>query len=216
MSRPPGRCGIDQGVGPASRRQHQRAAAGRKGLGRLPVKGHDPDLVAFYFDCNDSSLAAIDEAEPETFMDSGWKIQRGLAVDGVDRQVSPWDRLPGAIAVPSGAEPPVLDQQYLVAIDAGRLILLDHQRPRPRRPGPGRHRAARDRTGTCRREPMEWRRFRLAPGRQRRRAAVNGSVAGTPSMPCQLSTVGTGSLLPKRDFQPVAAPEAPARVRRRT
>ena len=62
---------IDEDVGPAAGRQHQRAVAGRERLGRLAVEGHDPDVETLHFDRNDRALAAIDEAEPEPFVGPG-------------------------------------------------------------------------------------------------------------------------------------------------
>ena len=55
---------VDEGVGPASRRQHDRAVPRRERLGGLAIQGHDPHLVPVHFDRNDSPLAAIDEPEP--------------------------------------------------------------------------------------------------------------------------------------------------------
>ena len=67
-----GRCrDIDKGIDPAARRQHQRAVAGREWLGRLAVDGHDPDLDALQFHCNNSALAAADEAKSDPFVGSG-------------------------------------------------------------------------------------------------------------------------------------------------
>ena len=62
---------IDEGIDPAAGRQHQRAVAGLERLGGLAVDGHDPDLEPLQFDCNNSALAAIDEAEPDPFIGSG-------------------------------------------------------------------------------------------------------------------------------------------------
>ena len=67
---------IDEDVGPAARRQQQRAVAGDKGLGRLAVDGHDPDLKALQFDRNNSPLAAIDEAEPQPLVEAEGEVRR--------------------------------------------------------------------------------------------------------------------------------------------
>ena len=61
------RC-VDEGVGAGSRRQHQRAVAGRERLGRLAVERHDPDIVVLDFDSNNIALAAIDEAKSQPFI----------------------------------------------------------------------------------------------------------------------------------------------------
>ena len=54
------------------------------------------------------------------------------------------------MAVPSGAQPPLLDQQHLVAVDGDRFVFVTIKRQPLARAAPGRRRAARDRRGRCR------------------------------------------------------------------
>jgi hypothetical protein len=85
--------------------------------------------VVLYFDSNRRALAAIDEAKPQPLMGARLYVEGGQPVDGVDRQ-----RVLGIEArrnrCPVRAQPPVLDQQHLVAIDGHRFALGHDQRPR--------------------------------------------------------------------------------------
>ena len=93
------------------------------------------------------------------------------------------------------AQPPILDQHHLVAIDADRSRSPRRRARAPATAAPDHRRASADRTGRCRHGaaavgscpwPLD------ASGAR----AASGSAAGTPSMPCQLSTTGTGRSFP--------------------
>ena len=61
-----GACGgVDKDVGAPARRQRQSTVAGQERFGREAVQGHHADLNAFYFECNQSALAAIDKAKSQ-------------------------------------------------------------------------------------------------------------------------------------------------------
>jgi len=122
---------IDKRVDPGSRRQRECAATGEERLGRLAVDRHHPNLMVLDFDSNDSALAAIDEAKPEPLMGAGMDIRRGQPVDGIKRR--------RVLGIETGrdrravrAQPPVFDQQHLVAIHRDRFTIADDQRPRHR------------------------------------------------------------------------------------
>ena len=91
--------------------------------------------MPFDFDRNNSALAAIDEAKSQPFIAAGGDVRRYGSVNGVNR-----GRVLGIAAgrdrAPVGPEPPVLDQDDLVAVDGDGFTLLDDDRPR-HRGGPG-------------------------------------------------------------------------------
>ena len=92
-------------------------------------------------------------------------------------------------------DPPVLDQQHLVAVDGDGFAFPDDQRPclrRSRLAVAKQPEVAQEGPGVAQRQLQGV----LAAGRQRR-PAVSGSAAGTPSIPRQLRTAGAGSSLPK-------------------
>ena len=85
--------------------------------------------MAFNFDSNASALAAIDEAKPQPLVGAGRDVERGEPVDGVERhRVLGIDAGRNCSSVRT--QPPVFDQEHLVAVDGDRLALADDQRPR--------------------------------------------------------------------------------------
>ena len=127
-------------------------------------------------------------------MGAGRDVQIGLPVDRVNRRsVLRVDAGRDRAAI--GAQPPVLDQDDLVAIDRNRGGLsLPRSAPAP--PCDGRAWPSPKSLPSQSRVPA-WRkgitRLSRAPGASGGRAA-SGSAAGTPSSPTQFSTIGTGKL----------------------
>src|SRR6185312_16634088 len=119
-------CCIDKGVGPASRREHDRAVAGEEGLRRLAIQSHDLGLHPLDFDRNHMALAGIDETKPQPFVRAHCNIGRNQPVYGVDQSRIYWVR-DWADRGSVRAEPKILDQKGLIAIDSLGLAFLDEQ-----------------------------------------------------------------------------------------
>ena len=124
---------VDEGVDPGAGRQQQRAIARQERFRRLAVEGHHPDIKALHFQRDDSALTAVDEAKPQTFIAAYGNVARSLAIDRIEAAgiAGIGARCEGG---PVGAEPPVLQQQNLIAIDRDGPAFPDDQRQRPRRP----------------------------------------------------------------------------------
>ena len=140
-------------------------------------------------------------------------IRHRQPVDGVERRRVPGST-PGAIAVPSGRSRQSSIRNTSSRSTATGSLSATIRGNRAGRAAPRRRRGAGGRTGRCRHDAMESPGFRWRPRRAGRRAA-SGSAAGTPSSPCQFSTVGYRQFVLKRDFELVAAPEAQTGVWRR-
>ncbi len=63
-----GRPGIHERVGAAPGRQHHGAVARQERFAGLAVDGHDPDVVIFKFDSQNSALRSIDKAKPQALV----------------------------------------------------------------------------------------------------------------------------------------------------
>ena len=115
----------------------------------------------------------------------------------------PSGSMPGRDRGSVRAQPPVLDQEHLVAVDGDGLALRDDQGQRPATAAPAvaeQPEIAQQGAGVT-----QWNHegFPCAPGASGGRAA-SGSAARTPSIPCQFSTVGTG-----RSFRSVISSSSP-------
>ncbi len=200
---------VDEGVDPGSRRQHQRAIARQERLGRLAVEGHDPDIMTFYFHSNDIALKAIDKAKSQAFMGAGpgYRSDRP-PVDGVERH--------RVLRIDAGRDRGSVgrSRQSSIRNTSSRSTATGSLSPTISASAPRRPRLTVAEQPRSHRKVPAWRsgiaKVSLAPGASGARAA-SGSAAGTPSIPRQLSTAGTGSSFRKRDFKRVATLEAQSR-----
>ena len=185
---------IDKDVDPAARGQHERAVAGLERFRRLAVEGHHPDVEI-------SSLIA---------MTARWQplmkriLIRSLVRAAISRESRPFavktvaasfGSTPGATAVPSGRSRQSSIREDLVAIDRDGLAFQHHQRRCPRRlrlAVAEQAEVAQECPGMAQRQ-LQGSLAPLASGAR----AVSGSATGTPSIPRQLRTAGTGSSLEK-------------------
>ncbi|MBA7713596.1 hypothetical protein ES703_122600 [subsurface metagenome] len=199
---------VDEGVEPAARRQHQRAVAGEKRLGRLAVDRHDCHVGALQLQCDHGAPAAVDEAKPQAFVGSGCDIHCGFAVQRPEScclvRVGPGHR-----SGPVGPQPPLLDQQHVFAIDADGFTLTDHHGPAPRRQGVlNRQHAhvAQEGAGMAQWNPD------LFPARGSQQAAADERLErGSPVDPAPVEGHGDCQVIGKFDLRAFAAAEAQLR-----
>ena len=172
----------------------------------MAVDGHDPDLQPLQFDRNNRPLAAIDEAEPQSFIGAEREVRRNAAVDREDRR--------GVPGIGTGRhrrairpQPPILDQKDLVAVNRDRLPFLDDQRPAPERPGLAiaeQAEVTQEGTGVS-----QWN-LDGFPGPRRDRRAGRPAVRRLPApIPRQVGSTGTG-----RSFAKLTSRDSPRLNRR--
>ena len=203
---------VDEGVDPGAGRQQQRAIARQERFRRLAVERHHPDIKALHFQRDDSALTAVDEAKPQTLIAAYGNVVRSLAIDRIEGAgiLGIAARCEGG---PVGAQPPVLQQEDLIAIDRDGRAFPDDQRQRPRRPRLAvaeKPQVAQERPGLT-----QWNlKVLLEPGRKRgprgQRLGGLNSVQPMPVEQCR-----DRKFIVEGQFEAIAASEAAGAVGRR-
>lgn len=120
------RAGVDEKVDPVSRRERDAALARGEGLGWLPVDRHHEGAMVFQAQREEPRRGSVDEPQAQPLPGANRDVEKGALVGG-DVIGRPGLGGVGGHEGAVGLEPPVLEQQGDVGIDAHRRALVDDQ-----------------------------------------------------------------------------------------